>query len=315
MASENLWVPEIPNLFHWFRKYVIVDLARIYQSIYQMHISNTHRDFFLLCFASIIRAASNADPVPVSGLEVTSYMKRREEDGRVIDPFELFGRSVKKSLMAVAEYRRKMDKASRVSVTQVDARDLASRFRRAFDAIITSPPYHNAVDYYRRHKLEMFWLGFTKTQEERLELMRGYVGRSNVPQKDVYADGDYQLGNLASYWESKMRATSPVRADAFQHYTVSMKLVFDQFSRVIKDDKPVVMVVGNSKWRGTEIPTAELFAELAGSEFRFTDCFWYPIKNRYMSYSRKNGASIDKEHVLVMHKVNAQRSGRYDNPR
>ena len=106
-----------------------------------------------------------------------------------------------------------------------------------------------------------------------------------------------------------MRATSTARANAFKHYAVSMKLAFNQFVKVLKDDKPVVMVVGNSRWNGTEIPTAELFAELAGPGFRFTDCFWYPVKNRYMSYSRRNGASIDKEYVLVMHKVESRPAG------
>ena len=305
VAKENLWIPDIPNLFHWFRKYVILDLARIYQSIQHVHIPKTHREFFLLCFASIIRASSNADPVPVSGLEVTSHMKRKELEGRIIDPFRLFRRSVQRSLTAVAEFTSKMDNVSSVSVTQVDARDLTSRFGCAFDAIITSPPYHNAVDYYRRHKLEMFWLGFTKTQDERLELMRHYVGRSNIPQRDIYPIEDYPLGRLANKWESRIRAVSAARADAFRHYAVSMKLVFEQFVRVLRDNRPLVMVVGNSRWNGAEIPTPDLFAELADPEFRFAEYFWYPVKNRYMSYSRRNGASIDKEHILVMYKANS----------
>ena len=152
-------------------------------------------------------------------------------------------------------------------------------------------------------KLEMFWLGFTETQEERLELMRSYVGRSTIPQKALYPADEHQLGSLATDWESKMRTSSIGRANAFRHYAVSMKLAFNQLHRRLKDDRPVVMVVGNSKWNGLEIPTAELFAELAAPDLRLTDRFWYPVKNRYMSYSRRNGASIDKEHVLVMQKA------------
>ena len=302
VRSDSLWVPKIPNLSHWFRNYVIVDLARILQTIQQVPMPTTHRNFFLLCFASIIRSSSNADPIPVSGLEVTSYMKRKDEAGRIIDPFKLFSRALKRSVAGVSEFRQKMDKSSSTTVAQVDARRLAGRFRRKFDAIITSPPYHNAVDYYRRHKLEMFWLGFTRTQEERLELMRGYVGRPSVALRDAYSDTDSQLGRLASHWESKIRTASATRANSFKHYAVSMRLVFNQFFKVLKDDKPVVMVVGNSRWNGSEIPTAELFVELAGSDFRFGDYFWYPIKNRYMSYSRRNGASIDKEYVLILYK-------------
>ena len=305
VSRESLWIPDIPNLLHWFRNYVVLDLARIYQNIQHVEIPNTHRNFFLLCFASILRASSNADPVPVSGLEVTSYMKRKDKEGRIINPFRLFDRSVKKSLSGVAEFRLKADQGSRVSVVRVDARELATRFKRLFDAVITSPPYHNAVDYYRRHKLEMFWLGFTDTQEDRLQLMRHYIGRPSIPRKDGYPDEDIQLGRLATHWESKIRAMSSTRADAFRHYAVSMKLVFNQLEMVLKDGRPVVMVVGNSKWNGEEIPTVNLFDELSGPNFQFTDYFWYPIKNRYMSYSRRNGANIDKEHVLVLHRVDS----------
>jgi hypothetical protein len=60
-------VPAIPNLFHRFRRYVMVDLARIKKEITELTARKAERDFFLLCFASIIRAASNADPVPSPG--------------------------------------------------------------------------------------------------------------------------------------------------------------------------------------------------------------------------------------------------------
>ena len=305
LREESLWVPDIPNLFHWFRRYVVLDLARIRRTILQLRAPRTSKDFFLLCFASIIRASSNADPVPVSGLEVTSYMKRKESMGRVIDPFTLFDRSVGKALKSVAEYRGKMNRISKVSVAQVSALKLCTRFRRTFDAVITSPPYHNAVDYYRRHKLEMFWLGFTETQADRLALMRGYLGRSNISQSQAILYQDYELGALALEWESKIRALSVKRADAFRHYVVSMKIVFHQFAQLLKHGKPVVMVLGHSKWNGTEIPSVDLFAELAASKFEITDYAWYPVKNRYMSYSRRNGASIDKEHILVMHKTDS----------
>ena len=304
LQNENLWVPDIPNLFHWFRRYVLLDLARIRRTILQLQVPRTYKDFFLLCFASIIRASSNADPVPVSGLEVTSYMRRKESMGRVIDPFTLFDRSVTKALKSSAEYRGKANRTSKISVIQVSALKLCNRFRRAFDAIITSPPYHNAVDYYRRHKLEMFWLGFTETQADRLALMRGYLGRSNISQGQANLYRNYELGALASEWESKIRALSVERANAFRHYVVSMKMVFGQFARILKNEKPVVMVLGHSRWNGTEIPTVDLFAELAASKFKITDYAWYPVRNRYMSYSRRNGASIDQEHVLVMRKSN-----------
>jgi len=60
---ERLWIPQVPNLFHWFRKYVLVDLAHIHATIFESDMPREHKDFFYLMFASIIRATSNADPV------------------------------------------------------------------------------------------------------------------------------------------------------------------------------------------------------------------------------------------------------------
>ena len=184
LSDERLWTPAIPNLLHWFRRYVIVDLARMLNRINCVDIPETHRAFFRLIFASIIRKASNADPVPVSGLEVTSHMKKLDAAGRSINPIELYLKATERGLSAVEAYRQASTPTSRVSVFQADVNSLNSRLRKQVDAVITSPPYHNAVDYYRRHQLEMFWLGFTETHADRLELLPRYIGRSKVSIRD-----------------------------------------------------------------------------------------------------------------------------------
>ena len=301
--TEKLWIPAIPKLFHWFRRYVVVDLARINKEIAQIKTPNSHRDFFRLCFASIIRAASNADPVPVSGLEVTSYMKRKEILGRVVNPYALFEKAVKKGLLAVNDFKSKSDPKASVSAVQGNALKLKSFVRHKVDAVITSPPYHNAVDYYRRHQLEMFWLGFVKTQEDRLSLKPAYIGASRVSRKNSFLRDQHDLGPFSQKWEMQIRTRSPERANAFRHYVVSMRKVFDELGKILPHSKPAIFVVGHSSWNGLEIPTSDLFIELANPWFELTDYLWYPIKNRYMSYSRHNKANIDKEYVLVFHRT------------
>src|SRR5258708_2763495 len=174
--AESLWIPDIPNLFHWFRRYVIVDLARIRHSIDRLPVSGVERDFFLLCFASILRNASNADPVPVSGLEVTSHMKARDAKGRVIDPFLLFETKIRSALQATREFGLLSDPDCTPTVFQSSATDMGATLGPcSIDVTITSPPYHSAVDYYRRHQLEMFWLRLVDNQQERLTLLPQYI--------------------------------------------------------------------------------------------------------------------------------------------
>ncbi len=301
--TENLWVPKIPNLYHWFRCYVIVDLARIYKQITLLDIPETHRNFLKLCFASIIRGSSNADPVPVSGLEVTAHMRRKEAKGRVVNSFGLLEKAITRSLIAADAYCARAVRKAKVSVFQSDAVNVSSRLRSHIDTVITSPPYHNAVDYYRRHQLEMFWLGFTETQEERLNLLPHYIGRPQIPMRHPYVAEAKIESLLASEWENRIREVSSERANAFKHYVVAMRKSFGEISRVLDTGRHALFVVGHSTWNGNEVPTGNLFEELASPWFTLEERFWYPVENRYMSYNRHNGANIDKEYVLVLRRT------------
>lgn len=303
LSEEHLWIPAIPNLLHWFRCYVTVDLARILRCIEWVDIPETHRAFFRLIFASIIRKASNADPVPVSGLEVTAHMKSLDTSGRLINPFLLFFRAAEKGLSDVKAYWKASTPASAVSVFQADATSLSSRMRKKVDAVITSPPYYSAVDYYRRHQLEMFWLGLTKTQSERLALLPRYIGRSSVRKRDPRLQRIEELGPLSTHWHKQIRTISRDRANVFLHYMLSMKDVFRQLSQVIRSEGLAIFVLGHSKWNGSRLPTSDLLLEMAQGSFQLMERQWYPVRNRYMSYNRRNGASIDKDYVLVMQNV------------
>lgn len=300
---ESLDVPRIPNLYHWFRRYVVVDLCRILKCIESARVSDEERNFFRLCFASIIRPSSNADPVPVSGLEVTSHMRRLDEKGRLVNPFALFRRAVERGVAAAEEYGRRLREDVVIRVVEGDVTVAPAKLGSRVDAIITSPPYNIAVNYYRRHQLEMFWLGFTRSQEERLALHPKYIGRDKVAARDPFV-ADAQLKTpLVRSWEAAMRKVAPERANAFKHYAVAMSKAFSQMSRVLRAGGYAVFVVGDSTWNGRTIPTGKLFVELAGSSMELVEHFWYPVANRYMSYSRRNGANIDREYVLVFRRV------------
>jgi hypothetical protein len=86
-----------------------------------------------------------------------------------------------------------------------------------------------------------------------------------------------------------------------------MTKFFRLLSGHLPSGAPIVLVVGHSTWNEAKIPTTELFAEIAGTEFELDEVLWYPVKNRYMSYTRHNRASIDKEYVLVFRRTSRAR--------
>jgi DNA modification methylase len=299
----RLWLPSIPDIAHWFRRYVQIDLARIIESIRRAKIPSSHRDLLRLCFAAIIRSASNADPVPVSGLEVTAHMKRRNAAGRIVNPFLLFRQAVERTVDAVEDLQADIAPKATARAFTADATALSRLAKGSIDVVITSPPYHNAVDYYRRHTLEMYWLGFTDTPSERLALRGKYIGSASVRRSHPFVGDEMALGILARRWEARIRRTSEKRANSFRHYVVAMQRVFKQLHRVLKRNGRAVFVVGKSSWNGARLPTDALFHELASGLFELEARWWYPVKNRYMSYTRHNNADISHEHVLVFKRL------------
>lgn len=110
----------------------------------------------------------------------------------------------------------------------------------------------------------------------------------------------WEPGPLAAKWEKKIRAEHPKRAGDFRHYVTAMSRVFDQLAPRMSSGSPAVFVVGKSQWNGDVIPTERLFTEMSADQFALDEVLSYPIKNRYMSYTRHNQASIDREYVVVL---------------
>ena len=304
MSQRQLSLPPILNFFHWFRRYVAVDLATIISQIKLVKMPKNHRLFLTLIFASIIRRSSNADPVPVSGLEVTAYMRTLEENGRLINPYSLFRKAISRGLKDWEEYQEQRSGCRcTVDVRQADAMRIRRYVRTKVDAIITSPPYHQAVDYYRRHTLEMFWLGLVRDQGDRLKLRARYIGRDGVSKSDPIIRNSTVRSHLAEQWETNLKDKSVARATAFRHYIAAMSKSLDGMDAVLKAGGKAVFVLGkNTTSGGLEIPSTDIFNEIACSRFQLCSTYWYPVKNRYMTYSRRNGANIDKEYVLVYEK-------------
>lgn len=291
-------IPALPRMNHWFRRRVTLQLAAI-RGLVEAETDNATRDFLRLCFAAIIRNASNADPVPVSGLEVTSHMRAKEAKGRAIDPYSLFASVLTKNLSATRDFETARLASCYGRAAIADARHLSERGTGPVDAVVTSPPYLTAVDYYRRHTLEMYWLGLTATDVERLELLPRYIGRDKVGQRYLSAGEDEAGADLARSWLAPFGDIKPERARAFTHYCVGMTKALARLAELVREDGPVIVVVGNVRFAGRPVSMVDLIIEAALPRLHLTERLWYPLANRYMSYSRKNEGDIDSDHVLV----------------
>jgi hypothetical protein len=298
-AELATYIPEIPNIHHWFRRRAIIQLAAIKARI-DRHSRTNEYLFLILCFAAIIRNASNADPVPVSGLEVTRHMQDREREGRVVDPYNLLASTLKKSVEGLRRFQEERAPRVNARTAEADARYLSVRGTGFVDCVLTSPPYLTAVNYYRRHQLEMFWLGLTRTIADRFSLMGRYLGRDGVSEQQMNCiDWSSHGVDVAKQWLADVVTIKPARRRAFIHYCAGMADAFARLAEITRSSKPIVVVAGDVRFNKRQISMTQLLSDLGHPWLSLVEQFWYSLANKYMSYERRNGANIDTDHVLV----------------
>jgi len=304
--SSPLTIPPIPNIVHWFRRYVIVDLARVLWALDQIKLRAEEKRFFRACVASVIRGVSNADPAPVSGLEVTSIQAERNRE-RIIKVFDQFLVKVQLAISGMDQLWTAYQDSSNSATAKIlngDVLQLATLLDDSvipcdgFPLVITSPPYCRAVEYSRRHKLEMYWMGFVKSPAEQIRLAHTYVGRNLVRETDWNDKTDFGI-KILDNGLAKMAERDPARAAGVRHYFYSMAEFFEVLSQKVKRTGTIVCIIGNSTCCDVPIPTADILAEIASERFVLNRRFSYALRNHYMQYGLWNGDGIKQEHVLV----------------
>jgi methylase of polypeptide subunit release factors len=303
----GLTVPAIPNIFHWFRRYVIVDIARILWAIGQLNLTVQELQFFQACTVAIIRRVSNADPDPVSGLEVTSVQIKRNTT-RIIRAFDNFFAKTQQAIQGMDELWRVYGTRglqAEAHVVNGDMLKLAELLsdeplaQDGFPLVITSPPYCRSVEYSRRHQLEMYWLGLVNNQAEHISLTHTYIGRKLVR----ISDWDEKLKFGVKPLDDTLLQIAEhdaTKARTVKHYFYSMGKVFSELKQVMKREGTLVCVIGNSVCCKVSIPTADFIVEIASENFELKKRFSYALRNHYMQYGLWNGDGIKQEHVLVM---------------
>ncbi len=304
----DLWVPAIPNILHWFKRHVIVDLGRLREVVENSRAPAPEIEFFRVCFAAIIRRVSNADPAPVSGLEVTSIqaVKNRYREVDVFAEFVAKARKEIDGMRSLREATRGRRPPARATVIQGDTLSLSSLLgRRAehllpFHVVLTSPPYCTAVEYSRRHKLEMFWLGLVQSARDHNRLAHSYIGRGRV--RRVERDPAASFPDVGELERTllRIRTRDPARERALRHYFGSMAQMLAEVSRVLEKRGTFICVTGDSICGRLPVRTSTHIESLAKRHFRVVNRFSYAIRNQYMQYDLRNGGGIRQESVLVL---------------
>jgi hypothetical protein len=194
-----------------------------------------------------------------------------------------------------------------------DARELASNWM--CDAIVTSPPYINAIDYVWASKFELHWLGMVKSDQDRLDLYAREIGTERISAEECKQPG--RTGHLnidrlveAIFTGRAYQATkgqNHLRARVVYKYFMDMKRHFTAAAAHIKDGGYYCFTVGDqSRICGVEIPVASILAEMA-CEVGFRECFRFHVllKNRRLNIPRNVewAGTIKHDTTIVLEKL------------
>ncbi|MGO4958497.1 hypothetical protein ACTQ49_14745 [Luteococcus sp. Sow4_B9] len=191
---------------------------------------------------------------------------------------------------SVASLKKLLDQRSivgQVEVSRGDARAL-SLPDASVDLIITSPPYLNAIDYLRGHKMSLIWFGHTIPELRKI--------RSNSIGAERALDGEAlkQVDDMVSFVEDAANDRSKLPLATIVRYAHDLTVFSRELHRVCMEGAEVVTVIGNSTLRGNYIQNDVLVRkayEAAGFSVRDRTERELPESKRYLPVRTSNAAS------------------------
>jgi DNA modification methylase len=192
--------------------------------------------------------------------------------------------------------------AGHAEVRIADARKASFLRKDSVDLVVTSPPYLNAIDYMRGHRLSLVWLGWTLAQLREIRSASVGTERGDTVQSPLVRrmmSGQEDLDSL------------PPRFQAIvARYAADIVQVTEEVARVLRPTGRAVFVVGNSTLRGVFLDNAKLLVDAArGANLTLLDCSVreLPPSRRYLPPPRREGGSalgkrMRSESVILLQK-------------
>ena len=174
-------------------------------------------------------------------------------------------------------------------IREADARILNGIEDESCDLVLTSPPYLNAIDYLRGHRLALVWLGY---ELGALRKIRSSSVGAEKTMRELQASRD-----ISPFIAEQEKSTIGLRHRGWvRRYATDMEAVLRQLGRVVKRNGQIVLVVGNSFLRGAIVNNAGLIENLAesmGFQLRDRHVREIPARRRYLPPPSNGQSALD----------------------
>lgn len=205
----------------------------------------------------------------------------REKGENDFDVFPEFMKSCK----WVAKKANEIPEGTDAQIELGDARNMDKLDDGSVDAVVSSPPYLNAIDYLRGHKMALVWMGHTIPE---LRVIRsGSVGASKRPDPNANLELALQLTENCDIENLPQNIKSMI-----MRYAIDINEFVREAARVVRRGGQVVYVVGNSRIKGILVKNTEIIksaAERHGLELASVSERDIPATSRYLPPPKEGG--------------------------
>ena len=297
------------NIDLWFQKTVQEALTILKNAISEEKDENLKK---------VLRLALSITVRKMSEMEDSMILAARRTNNREMvfysrdDVYENFENNVKKIIGAYEEWNPIVGKERKsFQIMSNDARNIDRE--SYFDAIVTSPPYINAMDYIWASKFELHWLDLVTDDKNRLEVSSEEIGTERIPAKtykELAVTKNKELNRILEdiYTGKVYKATkgqNELRSRVTYQYFEDMRKHFTSAYKALKKKGLYCFIIGDtSKICGVEIPVANMLRDIA-NEIGFEEIFRFNLllKNRKLNIPRASFAgTIQHDTVIVLQK-------------
>jgi len=236
---------------YWFDHKNRMQLSALADVISRLHDASL-RDMMWCAFSRLIITKK----IGVSlAMDVSHSRPHRSYEKAPVNAFDRFERAVK-YITNAAPFPKIKAGCPSASANFADARLLPVE-DNSVDIVITSPPYLNAIDYIRGHKLSLIWMGHSI---EKLRKVRATnVGTESVAKPK---EGDVATAQIMALM-CPIDDLSNRSAGMLRQYVWDMRGILSEIKRVLRLGGKAVFVVGNCNIRETFVQNSKCVEGLA----------------------------------------------------
>jgi tRNA G10 N-methylase Trm11 len=231
---------------YWFGRPQLNDLRKLSFALEEMkrrrHKQKAQTAIDLLQIA-LSRIIITKDQGASLARDVSHSRPHKVADQSEFKVFEAFQRSV----ATVRQLLASAPPTGNVTMERGDARHLESVRNRSIDLVLTSPPYLNAIDYMRGHRLALVWIGHRLVDLR--QIRSSSIGTERGPDSD-------RIGPLFEDIERAMVRVEKLtsrHAAMVARYAEDLYRMMSEIKRVLRPGGTAVLVVGNSCLKGAFI--------------------------------------------------------------